>query len=276
MVLLTSILIVGAVGFIIATMSLYVLQRRLIYRPDATYYTPADADLRGVEIVNLNTSDGVRLVAWYAPAAPGKPTFLYFHGNGGGLINRSDRFKLFTSAGYGVFMPAYRGYAGSSGSPSEAAIIADAKLAYNHLSSLGVALENVVLYGESLGTGVAVRIGAEHRAAAVVLDAPYTSLVDIAKTLYRIVPVETFMVDRFDSKAHIGQVHAPLLIMHGAEDAVIPLPFGKALFEAANNPKEMAVIAGAGHSDIYYHGAFPVLRRFVGAHSGETRVRGRN
>jgi uncharacterized protein len=261
-------LVILAVVFVATTMSLYVLQRRLIYRPDETYRTPADAGLQGVEIVTLEANDGARLVAWYAPAAPGKPTFLYFHGNAGGLITRSDRIRRFADAGYGVFMPSYRGYSGSTGSPSETAIISDATLAYNHLLSRGVAPQNIVLYGESLGTGVAVRIGAEHQVAAVVLDSPYTSLVDIAKTIYRIVPVETFMVDRFDSMAHIGQVHVPLLVMHGRNDVVIPLKFSEALFEAANNPKERVVVEGAGHTDIYYHGAFATLRRFVDAHTG--------
>ena len=123
-----------------------------------------------------------------------------------------------------------------------------------------------MLYGESLGTGVAVQMAAAHSVAALVLDSPYTSLVDVAKGVYPFVPVETFMVDRFDSKAYISRVHVPLLIMHGDKDVVVPPKLSEKLFLIANEPKERVIISGAGHSDIYYFGAFATLQRFLKAH----------
>jgi fermentation-respiration switch protein FrsA (DUF1100 family) len=255
-----------AVVYVIAVMALYFLQRRLIYHPDPTRYIPAYHGLTNVEEVTLNTSDGERIVAWRAPAKPGKPTLLYFHGNAGGLLTRSDRIQLFTDAGYGLFMPSYRGYSGSTGSPSEKAIVADAALAYNYLLKQGVPTKRIVIYGESLGTGVAVQVAAAHRVAAVVLDSPYTSLVDVAKGVYFFVPVDALMVDRFDSKSYISRVHAPLLIMHGEKDVVVSPKLSEKLFMAANEPKERVVIPEAGHSDIYYFGAFATLQRFLKAH----------
>jgi fermentation-respiration switch protein FrsA (DUF1100 family) len=272
----TLLMIVGviAVLYVIAVGSLYVFQRRLIYVPDTEREAPADAGLRGVREVVLQTPDGARLIAWYAAAGPGKPTFLYFHGNAGSLSDRAERIRRFAGAGYGVFMPSYRGYSGSSGSPSEAALHADARLAYEYLRGLGVAERAIVLYGESLGSGVAVRLAAERPVGAVILDAPYTSLPDVGKMFYPIMPVQTFMVDRFDSKKHIAAVRAPILILHGTQDTVVPLVLGKALFEVAPEPKEMAVLQGAGHSDIYAFGAFPRLEDFLRAHLGDVSARG--
>lgn len=265
--------VIGAVIYGLAVMSFYVLQRRLIYQPDATHYTPSDGGLAGVSEVILETRDGVRLVAWYSPAAPGKPTLLYFHGNGAGLLNRSERIKLFASEGYGVFMPSYRGYSGSSGEPSETAIIADAALAYDYLTGKGLTPGEIVLYGESLGTGVAVQTAASHPVAGVVLELPYTSLVDVAKSMYPFLPAKPFMVDSFNSTAHIEQVHAPLLIIHGEKDQLIPPKLGERLFAMANDPKEMALIAKGSHYDLYRFGAFAIVRRFIDAHAKPT-VRG--
>ena len=264
----TLLIIAGLIAgiYVIAAGSLYVFQRRLIYLPDTDREAPAEAGLSGVREVVLDTPDGARLIAWYAPPAPGKATLLYFHGNAGSLADRTDRIRRFAGAGYGVFMPSYRGYSGSTGSPSEAAINADARLAYEHLRGLGVAERAIVLYGESLGSGVAVRLASEHPVGAVILDAPYTSLPDVGKMLYPVMPVRTFMVDRFDSKKYIAAVRAPILIMHGTNDTVIPLGLGQALFEAAPEPKEMAVFKGAGHSDIYAYGAFPRLEDFLRTH----------
>jgi fermentation-respiration switch protein FrsA (DUF1100 family) len=255
--------------YVIAAGSLFVFQRRLIYLPDTEREAPSEAGLSGVREVVLQTPDGVRLIAWYAPAAPGKPTLLYFHGNAGGLSDRADRIKRFAGAGYGVFMPSYRGYSGSTGTPSELAINADARLAYEHLRKLGVAERAIVLYGESLGSGVAVRLASEQPVGAVILDAPYTSLPDVGKLFYPVMPVQTFMVDRFDSKKHISAVRAPILILHGTNDQVVPFTLGKALFEAAPQPKEMVVLQGAGHSDIYAFGAFSRLDEFLRVHLRE-------
>ncbi len=273
MKILMIILGVVAALYVIASGSLYVFQRRLIYVPDPDREAPAEIGLRGVREIVLRTPDGARLITWYAAAAHGKPTFLYFHGNAGNLADRADRIRRFTGAGYGLFMPSYRGYSGSTGSPSEAAIVADARLAYDHLRGLGVPERAIVLYGESLGSGVAVRLASERPVGAVILDAPYTSLPDVGKLMYPIMPVRTFMLDRFESKTFITSVHAPILILHGTNDAVVPIALGKALFDAANKPKEMAVLQGAGHSDIYAYGAFARIETFLRDHLGQAASR---
>jgi uncharacterized protein len=252
--------------YLALAISLLVFQRRLIYPADPARHSPAEAGLDTVREVSLKTADGETLVAWHAPARPGQPTLLYFHGNGGTLLVRADRIRRFVADGLGVFMPAYRGYSGSTGSPSETALIADAKLAHDHLLGMGLRPEDIVIYGESLGTGVAVQLAADRRSAGVVLDAPYASLLDIAQRHYSFIPVKLFLMDTFASIDHITRIDAPLLVIHGTEDRVIPLDSGKTLYEAADQPKQMAVLRGAGHSDLYAFGAMQILRRFIDEH----------
>jgi fermentation-respiration switch protein FrsA (DUF1100 family) len=261
---MTAVTILGAL--VLGALALvYLGQRRLVYFPDTTYYAPADAGLSGVEQIVIKPGGGAEIQAWYAPAPPGGATILYFHGNAGGLINRAERIRMFASAGWGVFLMSYRGYSGGKGSPTEAANVADAQAAYDQLITRGVAPRDIVAYGESLGTGVAVQLAAVREVSAVALEAPYTSLVDIGREVYPFLPVRALMIDRYDSRTHIAKIRAPLLILHGTLDRIVPARFGRALFEAAPQPKQMHLIANAGHSDIYEYGAFPLLQRFIEA-----------
>lgn len=169
--------------------------------------------------------------------------------------------------GWGVYMMAYRGYGGGTGSPTEAANIADARLAYGALLLEGVEPSSIILYGESLGSGVAVRLATERQVAGVVLDAPYTSIVKVAARSYPFLPVRLLLADRYESEKYIAQVHAPLLILHGERDAVIPVAMGRELFQLANEPKRLAVFPNGGHSDLYLNGntALEAMRTWVAA-----------
>jgi len=245
----------------------YLGQRRLMYFPDPQRVAPAEAGLIGVFERSVETPDGERLVAWYGKARPGAPTLLYFHGNAGGLAVRAPRIQRFMEEGWGVFMLAYRGYAGSTGRPTEAANVADADLAYAALTREGVAPASIILYGESLGTGVAARLATERRAAGLILDAPYTSIVEVAAGAYPYLPVRYVLKDRYETASYIGKVHMPLLILHGERDRVIPVAMGRELFRLANEPKRLATFPAAAHSDIYTDGnrALDAVRQWIGA-----------
>jgi uncharacterized protein len=258
-----AIIVLCAYGVIL--LAAYFGQRRLMYFPDPERVQPAEEDLKGVSERVLKTPDGERLVAWYGKARPGQPTILYFHGNAGGLADRAPRVQRFMGEGWGVYMLAYRGYGGSTGSPSEAANVADARLAYGALVQEGVEPASIVLYGESLGTGVAVRIATERPAAGLILDAPYTSVVEIAAQAYFYLPVRYLLSDRYETRKYIAQVRMPLLILHGERDAVIPVANGRELFRLANEPKRLATFPNAGHSDIYVNGnpALDAVRDWV-------------
>lgn len=232
----------------------YFGQRRLMYLPDRIRTLPAEVGLADVAERTLEAPDGARIMAWYGKARPGEPTLLYFHGNAGSLAIRAERIRRFMGEGWGVYMMAYRGYGGGTGSPSEAANIADAHLAYDALVAEGVAPESIILYGESLGTGVAARIAADQPAGGLILDAPYTSILEVATRVYPFLPVRAFLKDRYETRDYIGQVRVPLLILHGERDPVIPVSMGKELASLANEPKRLVTLPNAGHSDIYIDG----------------------
>jgi len=241
----------------------FIAQRKLMYFPDRTRVPPSNYGLLGVVERVLDAPDGARLVGWYGRAAPGCPTVLYFHGNAGNLASRSERVRKYTARGFGIFMPSYRGYSGSTGSPTERANVADAKLAYDALRKDGIAPEDIILYGESLGSGVAVQVAGERPVGGVVLDAPYTSIVDVAAGAYPFLPVRPFLFDRYETVRHLREVKAPLLIVHGEDDEVIPVEMGRAVYAAANGPKEIVTFPGAGHSDHHLHGSTEEIFRWI-------------
>lgn len=261
--ILKSILVVAVVAYAGIAALMYVMQRDLIYIRDATRTAPADADLPGVTERILETPDGEKIVMWYGAAKPGQPTLLYFHGNGGALEVRRERMAKYLARGRGMLMMAYRGYSGSTGSPSETAIVSDAKLAYQTLIKDGIKPEDIIVYGESLGAAVAVQVAAELPVRAVVLDSPFASLVDRARWAYPWLPVRLLLKDQFLSDEHIKRVHAPVFVLHGERDEVTPVEMGRALFDAANEPKELKVLPGAGHNDHYMFGSFEAINDWI-------------
>jgi uncharacterized protein len=243
----------------------YLGQRKLMYFPDRAHTLPVQVGLARVEERTINAPDGARVVAWYGRAQPGRPTLLYFHGNGGSLAARTPRIARFMDEGWGVYMMTYRGYGGSTGSPSEAANIADARLAYAALVQEGVPPQSIMAYGESLGSGIAVRIAAEQPVAGVILDAPYTSIVDVAAQAYPFLPVRLLLIDRYETARYIGSIKAPLLILHGQRDGVVPVAMGRELARLAPEPKRLAIFPNGRHSDLYVDGnnAIDTVRTWI-------------
>jgi uncharacterized protein len=160
-----------------------------MYFPDPTRVEPVEVGLNGVNEVEISVPDGIELIAWYAPAKDDKPTILYFHGNGANAASRAPKIEMIRENGFGVFYLNNRGYGGSSGRPREENNVADAIAAYEHVTGLGVAPDKIIAYGESLGSGQAVRLAAARPVAAVVLEAPLTSTVDVARSTYFWLPL---------------------------------------------------------------------------------------
>jgi fermentation-respiration switch protein FrsA (DUF1100 family) len=241
----------------------YVQQRSYLFYTSTVHIGPQSLDLQNVAEMQLTTPDGERLVAWYAAPASGKPTLFYLHGNAGALVHRANRVRLYRQQGYGVFMLAYRGFSGSTGHPTEANIVADALMAYDTLAGLTPRDSRIVIYGESLGTGVAVQVAAKRRPDGVVLESPFSSASDVAAHLYPYLPVYWLLKDRFESINYIGEVEAPLLVLHGERDTIVPPGLGHKLFDAAPGPKLAYFIKDATHYTLYDNGAFEKVKTFL-------------
>jgi fermentation-respiration switch protein FrsA (DUF1100 family) len=251
---------VAGYGGLVALM--YVFQRTLMYFPDARRTPPASAGFAQAREVELTTADGERLIAWHVPPQGDKPLVLYFQGNAGALDLRVSRFRWLVADGTGLVALGYRGYGGSSGRPSEQGLIRDAAAAYE-FAETRYSAARIVLWGESLGTAVAIGLAAGHEVAGLILDAPFTSAADVGAAAYPFVPMRWLIKDAFRSDLRIGSVHAPILILHGVRDRVVPIRFGERLFALANEPRRMVRFPDGSHVDLDEHGAPDIVQKFL-------------
>ncbi|MDF1747900.1 MAG: alpha/beta hydrolase [Alphaproteobacteria bacterium] len=254
-----------AVSYAVLVFGLYVLQRSLMYHPDTARPRPSGDLAHHISIEEIPSHDGLGLFSWWAaPADEEKPVVVYFHGNAGTQSDREERVAAFVGLGWGVLMPGYRYNSGAGGTPSEAALLSDARAVLTWLRQRGVTPERTVLYGESLGTGIATTLAMQPETArCLVLDAPYDSIAAVASRHYWFVPVGALLKDRFSSIDRISEVQVPILIGHGQKDRVIPIAHGRRLYEAANMPKTFALKPLAGHTDLFDFGFFEDVVAFV-------------
>ncbi len=246
-----------AIGCVLLVAGAYLFQRSIMYFPPRGE-TPPPAP---VQVVRLTTSDGERRVAWYLPPKGDGPVFLYFGGNAEGL-QPTERWAEAASRGAGMFALAYRGYSGSTGRPTESGLHEDARAAYRWLVARHPP-ERVVIQGFSLGTGVAVRLAAERQARALILEAPFTSAVDVAGTSAPFLPLRPLMRDPFLSRDWIGRVTEPVLIVHGEQDTTIRPAYGRRLYDLANQPKAFVAMPASDHNSLIADGLYGHIWRFL-------------
>jgi uncharacterized protein len=256
--------LLAVISYLTVVTAMAVIQRRLMYFPDTRRPSPATAGIPGVRVVTIRTADGLDLLAWLAPPADDQqPVLLYLHGNAGNIGYRALRMARMNSFGWGVLLLEYRGYGGNPGSPSEAGLNKDAQAAYAALRDMGLPGRRVLLWGESLGTALAVRLAADKAVGGVLLEAPFTSVAALARAYFPFVPTGWLLRDRFDLVGRIGMVHAPVLVMTAGRDEIVPPAMGHAVFAAANQPREFWLAPDAGHNDMAEAGCLEAARAFV-------------
>ena len=243
------ILLIIAVFYGLAVLLLFVFQRKVMYIPSKAIEAPERYGLRDVHSLTVPSSDGIQLQLWYIKAKTNFPTVLYFHGNAGHIGDRAAIFHALSEQGFGVLALSYRGYGGSSGEPSESGIYDDARAAIGFLQTQHISLKQIMLFGESLGTGVATQMATEFDVGALILQAPYLSVAGRAAEIYYYVPVKWLIHDKFESIHKITKVKAPLLLFHGERDTVIPIRHGRELFAAATSPKRAFFMPNVAHND---------------------------
>jgi fermentation-respiration switch protein FrsA (DUF1100 family) len=239
------------VAYLAAMVLLMIFEEALIYFP--ARYPQGEWRPAGITVEDawFQADDGTRLHGWYAPAEGARAVVLMAHGNAGNLTHRIDHVRRMNrSLGLSVMVFDYRGYGHSEGQPNEEGIVADARAARRWLAErAGIAENQIVLLGESLGGGVMVDLAARDGARGLVLENTFTSLPDVAARHYPIFPVRLLMRNRLDSLSKIADYRGPLLQAHGQADTIIPFELGRRLFDAANEPKRFVPLAGHDHND---------------------------
>jgi fermentation-respiration switch protein FrsA (DUF1100 family) len=260
--MLKWLLIIALVGYCGLLLLVYLGQRALQYFPERARTPPAAAGLPEAEEVVLDSSGGERVIVWHIPPRGEKPVVLYFHGNGGSLRFRVDRFRALAADGTGLIALSYRGYGGSSGRPTEKGLIDDALATYAFAAARYPA-SRLALWGEWLGTGVAVALAAQKPVGRIVLESPFTSIADIAAQIYWFFPVRLLIKDSFRSDLLIGTVTAPFLILHGDKDSIVPIALGDQLYKLITAPKRFVRFPGAGHNELAAYGALEAAKQFL-------------
>lgn len=236
----------------------FVTQRDMLYYPNNPGASPLPAPQTvglDMETVSVLTDDGLALQAWFAP--PKKhdgPVVVIFHGNAYSIIYRAPMAAAMMKRGYGVYLCEYRGFGGNPGSLSEEGLYKDARAGIRWLEGKGYKKEQMVYYGESLGTGVAIETVAHIKPKLMVLQSPYTNVADVARPHFWFLPISLLLKDKYDSIRKIGQLRVPILFIHGEEDTMIPIKLARKLYDAAPGPKEFLAIPKAGHNDLYDYG----------------------
>ena len=234
--LLQLILIIFLLYFFVLVF-LYFYQRNLLYLPNENNYS-GDKISVDIQKVKIPTSDNIELLGWYHEKnLKDHKTLVYFHGNAGSLENRIHKLNHFKNMNINFLIIAWRGFSGNNGKPTEEGLYIDGKSAIDWLIKKGVDEKNLILYGESLGTGVATHLAQNKNYAGVILETPFTSMIDAAKKFYPYIPVSLLLKDKFENYKKIKNINSPILVMHGEVDQIVPFFMGKKIYELANEPK---------------------------------------
>jgi len=234
---ITKFIISILVIYFVLLIFLYFYQEKLLYHPNVNNYTEDDKLALEINKVNITTSDHHSLLGWFYKKDISKKTILFFHGNAGSLENRIYKLNHFKNLDLNFLIIAWRGFSGNSGKPNEKGLYDDAKSAMKWLESVGIKEEKVILYGESLGTAVAIEIGQNKNFAGIILESPFTSMVEMGKKYYPFFPVGLLLKDRYESINKIKNINFPVLVMHGKKDKIVPFYMGEEIYNLSNMPK---------------------------------------
>ena len=236
---------------------MYVFQRNFLYHPDKNNYLRSEKLNADTKEISVPSTEGIALKAWFYKNPQNKYTVLFFHGNAGGLGNRIYKLNELKNLNLNYLIISWRGFSGNKGSPTEQGLYSDARSALKWLEKSNISKSKIILYGESLGTGVAVEVGQNQKFAGIILESPYTSIVDAAKIYYPYLPVDLILKDKYLSLKKIKNINSPTLIMHGGADIIIPIAMGKKLFDEVQSKK---------------YGYFPQFDRHMMTYNSELKL----
>jgi len=257
------ILLIFILIYLFILISTYLFQRNLLYHPTENNYS-GDQLLVSVEKIKIKTKDNIELLSWYHNKNNNDyKTILFLHGNAGTLENRIHKINHFKDMNINFLLVAWRGFSGNKGKPTEKNLYEDARSALQWLESKGIKENNIIIYGESLGTGVATEIAQNKNFAGIILESPFTSMIEAGKDKYPYLPVKFLLKDKYESEKKIKNIKSPILIMHGKVDNIVPFYMGKKMYELANNPKYSYFSEYDDHMMEYNEKLLNVLKKFI-------------
>ncbi len=257
-------LFIGIVAiYLIFLIFLFFYQRNLLYHPNENNYSGDNLEVK-IEKVSIQTTDNINLLGWFHKKnLKSYKTIVYFHGNAGKLENRIHKLNHFKDMDVNFLIIAWRGFSGNKGKPTEEGLYIDGRSAINWLKEKGLKEEDIIIYGESLGTGVATEIAQSNSYAGLVLETPFTSMVEAAKNFYPYIPVSLLLKDKYENQKKIKNINIPVLVMHGEVDQIVPFWMGKKIYEIANQPKYSHFTKFDDHMMEYDKNLLFVIKTFI-------------
>ena len=252
--------------YVLLLIIVFLFQGNILYHPTTDNYIQNQVEVEPAEIekVKITTKDKINLIGWfYNRNLEEFKTILFFHGNAGSLENRTYKLNHFKNLNLNFLIIAWRGFSGNKGKPNEMGLYEDAKSAIKWLKAKGIKEKNIILYGESLGTGVVVEVAQNKNYAGVILESPFTSMVNMGKKYYPFFPVNLLLKDKFESYKKINNIFVPVLIMHGKVDKIVPYDMGKKMYELANEPKFFYSQEYGDHMIEYDEKLLSALKKFI-------------
>ena len=260
---LAVILLTFVFAYFLLLIFTYFFQRNLLYHPNVNSYSD-DKILVNIKKVKIKTNDNIDLISWYHNKnKKDYKTILFLHGNAGSLENRIHKINHFKNMNVNFLIIAWRGFSGNEGSPTEEGLYEDANAAVRWLEFNGIKKKNIIIYGESLGTAIALEIAQNKNFAGIILESPFTSMIDVGKKKYPILPVKLLLKDKYQSDIKIKNIQSPILIMHGKADNLVPFNMGEKMYELADNPKYSYFTEYDNHMMHYDEKLVSVLKKFI-------------
>ena len=259
----THILLIFIVIYFLIMISTYVFLSSLLYHPGENNYS-GDKLIVPIEKVKIKTQDDIELLSWYHNKNLNDyKTILFLHGNAGSLENRIHKINHFKDMKVNFLLLSWRGFNGNKGKPTEQGLYEDGRSAVRWLKSKGISENNIIIYGESLGTGIATEISQNNNFAGIILESPFTSMIDAGKDKYPYLPVKLLLKDKYESNIKIKNIRSPILIMHGRVDNIVPYHMGKKMYELANEPKYSYFSEYDDHMMEYNENLLKALEDFI-------------
>jgi fermentation-respiration switch protein FrsA (DUF1100 family) len=256
-------ILLGLITYLIVLAYIYLFQRNLLYHPSDNGYQEDEINFDYKEIY-IQNKEGIKLKAWlHEKDLINKKTIIFFHGNAGNLRNRNYKLNELSKFDINFLIVAYRGFSGNEGKPSEQVLYKDAKSTLNWLKIKGVKEKNLILYGESLGTAVAIETAQNKHLAGIILESPFTSMVELAQKYYPILPVKYLLKDKYETIKKLPNISSPLLVLHGKLDTIVPFTMGQKLFDQANKPKFKYFIDNDDHMMRYDQNLLDEIKKFI-------------